>query len=196
MWEDIISMGARVMPLSDLRPPCSWNRSQFSASFRTTIRDLTAELRHLRAKDVVLELDVRDSDIRLDGMPRANARIGVPAVVLSFNSKHGPLRYATGEFDDWQENVRAIALSLHALRAVDRYGVSKRGEQYRGWKALPPSSDPADNIATPDQARAFLDEHGGSFEEAAKRLHPDVSDTGDADLFRAAVRAREILAAT
>jgi hypothetical protein len=195
MWSELLSMGARIAPLSDLRPPCAYNRSQFSASFSTTVAELTDELRHMQAKNVIIELDLDEKQIRLDGMPRADARIGSPAVVISFQSKHGDLRYATGEFDRWQDNVRAIARSLNALRAVDRYGVSKRGEQYRGWKALPPSSDPADNIATPEQARKFLDEHGGSFEQAAKRLHPDVPETGDEALFRAAVVARDLLAA-
>ncbi len=32
--------------------------------------------------------------------------------------------------------MRAVALSLQALRAVDRYGVTKRGEQYVGWRAI------------------------------------------------------------
>jgi hypothetical protein len=48
-------------------------------------------------------------------------------------------RYTT--FDD---NLRAIALSLEALRAVDRYGVTKRGEQYKGFAQLPaPEAAPA-----------------------------------------------------
>lgn len=32
--------------------------------------------------------------------------------------------------------TRAVVLSLAALRAVDRYGVTGRGEQYKGFKAL------------------------------------------------------------
>lgn len=186
-------MGAQIMPLSDLRPQCHYRRSPFSAPFRRTVELLSDELRQLKARHVVIELDVRERDIRLDGFPRADARVGVPCVVISFESKHGPLRYATGEYVDWQDNVRAIALSLNALRAVDRYGVSRRGEQYRGWRALPPSSDPADNIATPEQARAFLAPYGGSFEAAVKVLHPDIPDTGNAALFRAAVVARDVL---
>lgn len=35
----------------------------------------------------------------------------------------------------WEHNVRSIALGLQALRAVDRYGISRRGEQYAGFRA-------------------------------------------------------------
>lgn len=195
MWEELRGFGAQVMPLTDLRPTCTYSGRPFSAPTRRTVELLTDELRHLGARGIVLELDLRERDIRNDGFPRADARPSSPAVVLSFTCKHGPLRYATGEFDTWQQNLRAIGLGLNALRAVDRYGISKRGEQYRGYKALPPSSDdPADNIATVEQARTFLDQHGGSFEAAAKRLHPDLPD-GDEALFRAAVVARDVLAA-
>lgn len=44
------------------------------------------------------------------------------------------LIYATDVCDYWQHNVRSIALGLEALRAVDRYGISRRGEQYAGFR--------------------------------------------------------------
>jgi hypothetical protein len=192
MWDDLNWLGLQVRPLSDLRPETLWRRSAFQATLRSTLRTLATELRALEARHVVLELDVRERDIRVDGYPKANAVTASPVVVISFDSKHGPLRYATGEYDDWRDNLRAIALSMSALRTVDRYGVAKRGEQYRGWKALPPGPvEPADLIRNESEARAFLDEHGGSFTEAAKRLHPDVG--GDEQLFRAATKARDLL---
>jgi hypothetical protein len=45
------------------------------------------------------------------------------------------LVYATDVCEFWQHNVRSIALGLEALRAVDRYGISKRGQQYAGFRA-------------------------------------------------------------
>ena len=33
-------------------------------------------------------------------------------------------RYATDAYGDWKSNLRAIALGLEALRAVDRYGLA------------------------------------------------------------------------
>jgi hypothetical protein len=45
------------------------------------------------------------------------------------------LIYATDACELWQHNVRSIALGLEALRAVDRYGITRRGEQYAGFRA-------------------------------------------------------------
>jgi hypothetical protein len=111
--------------------------SQFSSPYPATLELLERELGMLGARDAVLQLALTEADIRTDGLPRANARPAHPGVVVSFESRHGPLQYATDVFDDWRDNLRAIALSLEALRRVDRYGISKRGEQYTGWRALP-----------------------------------------------------------
>lgn len=114
-----------------------YSRRIFKAGWSSTLQLLDDELWHLSARDVVAELDVDESRIRRDGWPRENATAGFPGVRVAFASKHGPLTYATDAYDWWQHNVRAIALSLQALRAVDRYGVTTRGEQYTGWAALP-----------------------------------------------------------
>lgn len=115
----------------------------FRASFSKTVRLLEKELSMLGAKDVVLELAIVETDIRRDGWVKENARPWSPGAILSFTSKiTGPVRYPCDTFFGWQDNVRAIALALEALRSVDRYGVTKRGEQYAGWKALPSSTEP------------------------------------------------------
>ena len=54
--------------------------------------------------------------------------------MVAFESKHGPLKYATDVFDHWHANLRAIALGLEALRKVERYGITQRGEQYTGFR--------------------------------------------------------------
>jgi hypothetical protein len=45
-------------------------------------------------------------------------------------------QFAVDKFATWQDNLRAIALGLEALRKVDRYGITKNSEQYTGWKQL------------------------------------------------------------
>lgn len=121
--------------------------SKFTVSWSVCLMLLEHELDHLEAENIVIEADFAESEIRLDGMPRSNARAASPAVRLAFNSSVGSLVYATDAFvkpawqrkgmqQDWQHNLYAIALGLEALRKVDRYGISKRGEQYTGYKAI------------------------------------------------------------
>lgn len=119
-------------------PTPNRERSRFKAGWGATLEQLQKELAHLGAESVVVMLALTEDDIRLDGWPRANARPSHPGVVLAFESReYGPLMYPCDTFTTWQDNLRAIALALEALRKVDRYGVTKRGEQYTGWKALP-----------------------------------------------------------
>lgn len=113
------------------------SRWAFKAPWSSTLDLLERELAYLDAGDVVIEADFREQDLRLDGAPRSNARQPVdPGVRISFDSKHGPLVYAADTCAFWQHNVRSIALGLEALRAVDRYGITRRAEQYTGWKQI------------------------------------------------------------
>lgn len=129
-------------------------RSPFKAGYQDTIQLLRSELGWLKAKDVVVQLDVAERDIRIDGQLRANVMVRGPRVVLALGSKFGPLTYPCDQFYSWQENLRAIALALYALRAVDRYGVTRRGEQYTGWKQLP--GGPIEVAMMPQQAAEFM----------------------------------------
>lgn len=200
-YTDLLDLGVRFVPPDSPLPPPVGRSPQFSAPWGATVELLARELRELDAKGISVELDMEARMFRQDGLPRSNARSLSDGVRLSFTSRFGPLRYETNEFgqgaywrsslDGWQHNVRAIALSLEALRKVDRYGVSKRGEQYRGWKALPTGTDPADAIATPEQARAFLAQWDGDWKAAVKATHPDAG--GDPTEFRKVTRARELL---
>lgn len=163
-------------PLSEpLDPPGysgSYN-SPFSASWSDTVDLLARELRHLEPTRALLEVALPESKIRLDGLPRADARAASPGVILTLiGTTQGDLRYPASWFHTWQDNVRALALALEALRKVDRYGVTKRGEQYAGWKQL----------AAPgaDRAAELIRRHG-SKRAALKATHPDAG--GDPEDF-------------
>jgi hypothetical protein len=175
------------------------SRSTFKAGWSQTLNLLRRELEHLDAEQVVIEAGFRESDIRIDGMPKGNApQPAHPGVRIAFNSRHGALVYATDTHDYWQHNVRAIALALEALRSVDRYGVTKRAEQYRGWKAIGSGTPmPGGPGMTRRQAADFISEHAiesplsgrpvftpdevflnpgkaiTAYRIAARRLHPD-----------------------
>lgn len=153
-----------VRPISDRTPfTGKHQRSAFDSTWSATEQLLVREVAHLRGRDLVVEADFTERDLRLDGRPRANARPASPAVRVAFDSIHGPLTYATDRFTTWQDNVRAIALGLEALRKVDRYGITKRGEQYAGWKALPGGSGAEPSHMTRTEALSVLGRWGRAF---------------------------------
>lgn len=159
-------------------------RSPFSASWSSTVRLLAVEVKHLRPRQTLLEVDVTERDLRLDGMPRANAVAATPGVILTLiGTPHGDLRYPCSTFWTWQDNVRGVALALEALRKVDRYGVTKRGEQYAGWKQLESGSGPS-----AARGRELISKHGG-VRAALSATHPDHG--GDATDFADVQAARE-----
>lgn len=178
-------------------------RAPFRAGYTDTLRQLDRELLKLSARNVVLQVALREEDIRLDGKPRAGSKFTHPGVILSFDSKFGPLSYPCDTFDAWEDNLRAIALALEHLRAVDRCGVTKRGEQYKGWTALPPpSASQVRGPMTKQEATAFLVKHSGlavnsiegariAYRDAAFKLHPDRG--GDAEQFKRLQEAKDVL---
>lgn len=96
-YADLLRLGVTLRPFED--PPKSGGvPSPFDARLTQTIEVLARELQMLDARHVVLQLGYRDRDLRVDGLPRANARMTHDAVALSFESKWGPLRYETNEF--------------------------------------------------------------------------------------------------
>lgn len=212
-----MSLNYTIRPLSDrtwFRPASARERSRFTASWTDTLNLLERELDHLRARELILELDVRESDIRNDGQVRANARpASTDAVVVAFKSKHGPLQYRSDIYNavawaargaaPWQHNVRAIALTLESLRAVDRYGASHRGEQYRGYKSIGGgdgvvatgmTTDTAVKILT-DESRLPTSEWGdlGKVARLAKAsTHPD-RNAGNRSRYDAVDQAVQVL---
>lgn len=196
----------------ELTPDDARQPTQFTATWTETCDLLHREVEMLGADEVVLQVAITERESRQDGWVRADARPRHPGVIVSFESKHGPLRYHTDRFTNrgwrgylpgWQSNVRAIALGLEALRKVDRYGIAQAGEQYRGWNALPPGR-PMGAAMTVEQAQQLLRDAAGVDGEdsrsymdlyrlASKRCHPDAG--GDPAAFREITDARDLLVA-
>jgi hypothetical protein len=152
------------------------SRYAFKAPWSNTMRLLDRELRMLDASDLVIGADFREQDLRLDGLPRSNARVPQhPGVELSFNTRrHGRLVYASDSCDWWEHNVRSLALTLEALRAVDRFGGTRRGEQYAGFRQI----ESADGKVTRERGRRLVEAHGG-YRQALAATHPDAGGSTD-----------------
>jgi hypothetical protein len=204
-------MRYQYRPLDAWTDPVTAERrssSLFRATWNDTLVLLADEISYLDGEDpVVIQVDVTEADLRNDGMLRSRAKVGDhPGVIISFQSRFGALRYASDAYEQrwsgampgWQANVRAIALALEALRAVDRYGVTKRGEQYRGWTSLPAAKAGSSQwFTTRQEAAQWMARCAGEsgitvgpaavadaplYKALAKRMHPDV-DGGSKDLW-------------
>lgn len=207
-------------PNMTLRPLVQWPREEtrtrtrapFRSGWGDTMNVLHLELRKLgndghvwsRASFApsVLQIALREQDFRRDGLPRASAIPTMPGVILHVESNKGPLSFPCDKFDRWQDNLRAIALGLQALRKVDRYGITPGNEQYRGWQAI--ESKPAESHFTADTAERFLWEIAGAigvgevptinnaYRRARAKAHPD-RNGGDRALWDQVEEAAAVL---
>lgn len=210
-------MRFKIRPIglwTDPETPDRRSSGVFRATWDSTLDLLGREAESLGAGLVVVQVDVREVDLRLDGTLKARASVSHPGVAVSFESEYGPLRYATDQYEQqwrgampgWQANVRAIALALGALRAVDRYGVTRRGEQYRGWTAIPSAPPGRGPFTGRDDAEAWMilcatecgigtwDDWEALYKALAKRMHPDTA-TGNPDLWERLDAAATLLGA-
>jgi hypothetical protein len=183
----------------------------FRAKFGQTLELLEDELDHLQVTGAVaVRVVAAEADVRRDGMLRSRADVRHPGVVLSFHSaKAGQLTYPCDRFYgayrgeiDWQINLRAIALGLEALRRLDRYGITSRGEQYTGWRAI--ESGSSEGFADVNQALTWLvrlladqgqdapTEWRALLRKAAGVAHPD-RHNGDRTLWGRYDAARQLL---
>lgn len=141
---------------------------------------LQRELTLLPAFDVVVSSNV---PLRRDGLPRSDTSNPLdPGVAVYFtlgkrrSAGGDPVVLACDRFSHPADNLAAVAAHVAASRAIERYGVGRLRELFRGFTALP---EHATAIA-PDDWRAVLgnpqtlDEAEASYRERMKVAHPDV----------------------
>lgn len=140
--------------------------STFQAGWPKTLDELEYELGRITARDVVIEIDIDPRELRRNGEPLARANVRkTPGVVLHYKDKDGrAVTMPCDRYRSWQANVRALMLTLRALRAVDRYGATANAEQYRGWTALPAITTPT--MTTEKAAFHVVRYAGGKFSES------------------------------
>jgi hypothetical protein len=198
----MIDIRFRPLPKWTRKPDSKWRQSQFKTAYNKTLDLLEHELRHLKARNIVIEAGYRLDQIRNDGWPRGGTSPSHPGVILYFDGVDGALCFPCGTYSRIEHNIHAIALTLENLRAVDRYGVTLAHQQYLGFAALPP----APQQITVEDAAAFIAANSAfseapvignaelyrtAYRQAAARLHPDV--TGNNDGFYKLGQAKAVL---
>lgn len=200
---------ARFVPITKWpgEPTKGRRESTFRATYAQTLDLLADELRHLRATEIVFEAYYRKDQIRNDGWPISSAIPSQPGVVLSFKSRGAALSFPCDRYTDIHSNLRAIALSLEALRSVDRYGVTRQSEQYAGWKQIE-APKPVNHFASKEAAAQYLsagsdfpaddvlnsrDIRNYAYRKCAAIVHPDVPESGDPEQWQWLLDAKRLL---
>jgi hypothetical protein len=157
------------------KPETSVSRQRhapFKVGYDALWDDLERELDMTNARSIHCEFDMDRSQFRkLDTRPFATAARRSPKVLLSFEKGDmGRLYFPCDSYSTWSGNLRAISLTLTALRSIDRYGATA-GEQYKGFRRLGSGNasttptDPAAALAawevsaTPLEAAEVLVDH-------------------------------------
>lgn len=154
-------------------PPRRRATVPFRSGWEETLEKLEAEISAKGGTDVVIGIVCDESQISMSGMLKAGGRTAVrhPGAEVSFELKGGQrLAFHTDAYATLGHNLRAIAMGLEALRAVDRYGITSTDEQYAGFAQL--------TAGGPDAARGRqLVEAAGGIRQAQRKHHPDQGGT-------------------
>jgi hypothetical protein len=158
--------------------PDGWPRTRAPAagSYKVTFlqaRDhLANQLKLARGRDVVISTNV---PLRRDGLPLANmAEPKDPGVAAYWTDKKGKPRVCA--CDHWRtvrENLRAVGLTIEALRSIERAGASELLERaFSGFARLPETtSDAWSELGLPrGTSRAEVE---ARYRELARIHHPD-----------------------
>lgn len=167
-------------------------RAPYTVSQDKAQRELVDELRRMGAHHVVISTNI---PVRRDGMPYANAREPADAGVAVYFVPKGQTHQHVIACDQWytvRENLRALGLTVAALRQMERTGASGILDRaYSGFLAIEgPRQD--DHWASVLQLgnHATADEVERHFRLLAQQAHPD-KPGGSVEQYQRLVAARD-----
>ena len=129
--------------------PAGWKRLSsniyreeglFKQSMARAVNDMINEIAMLvgrhRQPNVILSSNLR---VRLDGLPLAKQRApDDPGVAVYFDYRDSQRVFACDRYKRIEHNIRAIGLTIEALRGIERWGASDMLERaFTGFLALP-----------------------------------------------------------
>lgn len=142
-------------------------------------QEVLRELALLGARLPVISTNLRT---RNDGIPLSGQkRPADPGVAVYFTLQSGERVLACDCWTTVEDNLRAIAKHINAIRGMQRWGVGSIEQAFRGFTALPEAvgSSWRAVLAFHSEERPSPEQIQSRFREFAKRLHPDL-EGGDA----------------
>lgn len=125
--------------------PENWPRTELhqrrSSQFQVPLGIASTNLRHevnrLGGLNMILSSNI---PVRADGLPYSKFRVPDDAGVAVYFELNGDQRcIPCDRWESVRENIRAIGLTVAALRGLDRWGAKKMVDAaFKGFAALPP----------------------------------------------------------
>lgn len=136
--------GIQAYPLSW---PLGWKRTErprrapYKMTLERALQELTQELRLHRAKDFVVSTNIQP---RLAGLGIHASKVTDAGMAVYWEDSAGrPRVMACDHWNEVRGNARAIAITLNALRTIERSGASQLIERaFTGFVALPANATP------------------------------------------------------
>lgn len=130
-----------------LQWPVGWTRTHhddrrasiYQVSFARARDEVLRSVRLLGGVDVVISSDIA---LRRDGLPYANqGEPRDPGIAVYWSQDNQPRVMACDCWRTVRDNLRAVGLTIDALRAIDRSGATQLLERaFTGFAALPEST--------------------------------------------------------
>lgn len=142
---------------------------------------ILAELGRMGVESVVISSNLR---VRLDGRPHADQRAPQDAgAAIYFQHRGRQVCFACDKWSTVEDNLRAISLTLEAVRGMERWGAASIEATFTGYAALPaPAGANWWEVLEVERGTPSPDVIRASYRRLVKQHHPDTG--GSADKFR------------
>lgn len=164
-------------------------RSNFDVPLGRSIKDVQHEVRLLGGRGLIISSNFAT---RADGMPYANQRRRKEdnGAAVYFMHKSKPMCFACDRWDRLEDNLRAVAKTIEALRGIERWGTGDMVEQaFTGFTALPAPTSWWQTLEL-DGPGAGKPDIEAAHRRLSMRHHPDRG--GDTNRMADINRARDI----
>jgi hypothetical protein len=153
------------------RPSHQRSPSRYEVTFLKARDHLARQLELAGARNVVISTNV---PLRRDGLPLANMREPEDSGVAIYwdDRKRRPRVIACDSWRTVRENLRAVGLTVEALRTIERTGATELLERaYSGFARLPEAADCWSILGIPKGSPANV--VTDRYRELARQHHPD-----------------------
>lgn len=173
-------------PIHRRRTP--WKETpRFKTMLGTAIQNVRREVDRLGGKELVISSNM---PLRRDGFPSSRGLTGDCGVAVYFDLKKKPMCFACDRWSSVEGNMQAIALTIGALRGIERWGSGQMVEQaFTGFLSLPAPEQPFQVLGI--SANATRDEIEDAHARLAMTHHPDRG--GDSDQMARINAARDAM---